>query len=130
MPIYRERYSDDWEKISLSVREEAGWNCQDCGRPCMRPGEDPLEFVERVAPMTPNHTRHDPWGIEDKAGESYRFKRFVLTTAHLDQRPQNNARENLKALCSCCHLNHDRPFRVHNTYRKREWLGQIPLLPN
>jgi len=31
----------------------------------------------------------------------------VLTTAHIDHDPSNNARENLAALCQKCHLAHD-----------------------
>lgn len=31
----------------------------------------------------------------------------VLTVAHLDQQPENNDPENLRALCQRCHLAHD-----------------------
>jgi hypothetical protein len=51
-----------------------------------------------------------------------------VTVAHLDQDPSNNDPDNLKALCSVCHLEHDRPFRVHNMMRKRERSGQLHLL--
>lgn len=32
----------------------------------------------------------------------------VLTTAHLDHRPENCADENLMAMCQACHLTYDR----------------------
>lgn len=58
---------------------------------------------------------------EDKTSE------LLLTVAHLDQNPRNNHPSNLKALCSVCHLNHDRPFRKANRKRKLERLGQLAL---
>ncbi len=40
--------------------------------------------------------------------------KIVLSVAHLDQMPENNDPQNLKALCQKCHINHDRPFqKVH-----------------
>jgi superoxide dismutase len=38
--------------------------------------------------------------------------RKKLTTAHLDQDPQNNVRENLIVLCKSCHIQYDQPFHV------------------
>ena len=37
--------------------------------------------------------------------------KIVLSVAHLDQMPENNCHDNLKALCQKCHINHDRPFQ-------------------
>jgi hypothetical protein len=54
------------------------------------------------------------------AVENYSIRgttKIVLTIAHLDQHPENNAPNNLAALCQRCHLNHDRPFHIVN--RKR-----------
>jgi 5-methylcytosine-specific restriction endonuclease McrA len=56
--------------------------------------------------------------------------RVVLTIAHLDQNPANNAEANLRALCQRCHLNHDRPFNVpkqHLTRARRKDAAR-PLL--
>jgi hypothetical protein len=53
--------------------------------------------------------------------------RFILTVAHMDQNPGNNAPENLAALCAPCHLKHDRPFRQFNRMAKRERRGQLNL---
>lgn len=44
------------------------------------------------------------------------WKVIVLTIAHLDHDTENNALENLKALCQRCHLNYD---RGDNTRRRR-----------
>jgi len=36
----------------------------------------------------------------------------ILTTAHLDQDPQNSDPENIKVLCRSHHIRHDQPFHV------------------
>ena len=38
--------------------------------------------------------------------------KVILTVAHLDNTPENCARENLKALCQRCHLEYDRPIHI------------------
>ncbi|MEO0435194.1 MAG: hypothetical protein AAF151_26280, partial [Cyanobacteria bacterium J06656_5] len=56
--------------------------------------------------------------------------RFVLTVAHLDHRPENCDRDNLKALCSVCHLAYDTTTtaRFQKQQVKAERAGQL-LLP-
>ena len=53
-----------------------------------------------------------PWYDFD-AGDNIVVK-VVLTIAHLDQNPTNNAGYNLKALCQRCHNRHDMPHRQKN----------------
>jgi hypothetical protein len=43
----------------------------------------------------------------------------VLTVAHLDRNPGNNAFENLKALCVICHLDYDRA--AHAAKARHTW---------
>lgn len=43
----------------------------------------------------------------------------VLTTAHLDHDENNNARENLAALCQRCHLGHDLKQHMANAAKTR-----------
>ncbi len=53
-------------------------------------------------------------------GEPFRYKvTIVLTIAHLDHDPTNNADENLAALCQRCHLRHDRGQHKWNAARTR-----------
>jgi len=55
--------------------------------------------------------------------------RIVLTVAHLDQNPSNNAALNLRALCQRCHLAHDRAQHVASaraTRRARKAAGNLP----
>jgi hypothetical protein len=115
MPIDRSRYSSDWPQISLMVRGAAGWCCVRCHRPCRSPGESWEDFGGRAIALG--------WGLE-----LHKPRRFVLTTAHLDQNPRNDDWANLAALCVRCHLAHDRPHLLHNRRRKRERLGQLNLV--
>ena len=121
MPMQRDLYPPDWEAIALAKRNSTDWKCEHCGKECRRPGESPLEFMERIAtnrlsecPVVREYTEYP--------------RRFTLTVGHLDQNPQNNAPENLAALCAPCHLRHDHPHRLANRRRKQERQGQLSLL--
>ena len=118
MPMDRSLYPDDWEAISFAVKTEADWTCQLCDRPCRLPGEELTDFmlrVNKIASFDLDELRNHP-------------QRFCLAVAHLDQNPANNDRSNLKALCTGCHLNHDRPFQKMNGMAKLERRGQLNLL--
>lgn len=54
-------------------------------------------------------------------------RRYTLTVAHLDQIPTNNDPSNLMALCSVCHLQHDRPYQRANRLLYQELVGQLNL---
>lgn len=136
MPINPKDYADNWNDIALQVKTAANWTCQNCDRPCRRPGELPTDFQDRLTELAQDLVGAPCWVDElfetiadDELGliEKPKYARFILTVAHLDQNLQNNAPENLKALCSVCHLHHDRPHRMGNTYRKRERNGQLSL---
>lgn len=120
MPIDRKFYPKNWDEIALQVKQEANWRCQDCDRLCRMPGESLADFCNRVKTARISECRLVRQ-ILDKPNQ------FILTVAHIDQNPQNNDASNLRALCSVCHLNHDRPYRLHNSYRKRERRGQLSL---
>lgn len=56
-------------------------------------------------------------------------KRVVLTIAHLDHTPENNAPENLRALCQPCHLTYD--AKEHASNRRKNIAresGQVEML--
>lgn len=107
----RSRYPQNWAELSHRVKESADWHCQDCGRPCRRPGERWLDFANTLI--------DSGWSLDlDKP------QRFTLTTAHLNQDPSDSSATNLRALCAPCHLAYDRPFRLHNRARKQERRGQ------
>lgn len=85
-PENRARYPKDWKDISLAVRKAAGWRCE--GSPA---------FPDCRAR---NGKPHPGTGSI-----------VVLTVAHLDPRPENCERANLKAWCQRCHNTYDMPMR-------------------
>jgi hypothetical protein len=113
MPIERDRYIPNYEQLHFQKKEAANWTCEFCGRMCRKVGENWSEFFDRVGWQ---FAQEEKWG------------RRTLTVAHLNQKPEDNADENLKALCAPCHLKHDAKFRVQNAYAKRERRGQLNLL--
>lgn len=102
-PENRARYPKDWKRISLEVRESAGWRCE--GSPAW-----PDCRAENGKP-------HPATGST-----------VVLTVAHLDHQPENCERENLKAWCQRCHLTYDMGMRRAGIARRaREALGVIDM---
>lgn len=104
-PENKDKYPDNWQEISLAVRQEAGWKCEWCG----------AENGEYI------------WRLTLSQGREFKGK-VVLTVAHLDHDPANCERKNLRALCQKCHNSYDAPVRAAN--RKRRLLkeaGQLKL---
>lgn len=94
-PENRARYPQDWDQIALAVKAEAGWRCVG-------------------SPAYPDcRARH---------GEAHPVTgaQVVLTVAHLDHRPENCERSNLRAWCQRCHNTYDAPHRRANAARTRE----------
>jgi hypothetical protein len=54
-------------------------------------------------------------------------RRWMLTVAHLDHKPQNCDRSNLQALCSPCHCRYDLSQMPRKIALKRERQGQLVL---
>lgn len=103
MPMDRSKYPDNWEEISLSARQDAGWRCQ--GSPAY-----PDCRAEQGKP-------HPVTG-----------SKVVLTVAHLDHNPQNNDPDNLRVWCQRCHLTYDAKYHAANARRTRaQRAGQLPL---
>ncbi|SRR5579883_888813 len=121
MPMDKTRYPANWTEIALEIKQAAQWRCKSCGKDCLRPDDNLGTFIERIrtqrvseCPVVAEFLEHP--------------RRWLLTVAHLDQDPGNNDRRNLKALCSVCHLNHDRPFQAANHMTKLErTIGQLNL---
>ena len=99
MPIHpdmKDRYPDDWEDISRRIRFERA------GNRCEHCGAE-------------NYKPHPVTG-----------SRVVLTVAHLDHTPENNADDNLAALCQRCHNTYDAPKRHANRkHRQLRAAGQL-----
>jgi len=128
MPMNRSLYPDDWEAIALAVKTAANWTCQECGRPCRRPGESDGELVKRIKAKHRNW-ESQLWGEEQLERFTIRvskLQRFTLTTAHPNHDPENPDAE-LRAWCAPCHCRYD--LRAMSTKRrlKQERLGQMTL---
>lgn len=132
MPMDKKRYPKNWRAIAFQIKEKANWHCENCDRPCRRPQEDRFEFENRL--------EQSPWGDElykqeydEELGAVLisKINRFTLTVAHLNHTPEDCRPENLKALCSVCHLRYDAAHHVNsakvNRYKKREAVGQLTL---
>jgi len=96
-PENRDRYPANWPEISRHIRfvRAGGGRCEcrgECGRGTHH---GPTSELSRC----PN--RH---GQRDYTGRST----VVLTTAHLNHRPEDCAPENLRGMCQGCHLWYDR----------------------
>jgi hypothetical protein len=114
----RHKYPSDWEEISLSVRQAAGWSCQKCGKPCRRAGESVSEFLARSPNLPAVEVRTHPI-------------RWCLTVAHLNHIESDCRSENLAAMCAPCHLKYDAAHhalsRKANRMKALEQSGQLNL---
>ena len=120
MPIIRARYPKDWSAIAAQVKHDANWRCEHCQRPCQEPSEPLPHLLSRIQVWRQTHTP-----IPADFAEAPR--RYLLTVAHLDQRPENRDRANLKALCTVCHLRFDARFRATQKRLKAEFYGQLRI---
>jgi 5-methylcytosine-specific restriction endonuclease McrA len=125
MPIKPENkalYPRDWPAIREGILERAGNRCEWCGVENRAVGYRDAQ----------GRFHEDPAGAEVMALEAEPGAvKIVLTVAHLDHDPTNNAKSNLAALCQQCHLRHDaREHAAHaaeTRRRQREQAGQLPL---
>jgi hypothetical protein len=131
MPMIRSLYPAHWNSIALAIKNEANWTCQECDRPCRRPGESPSEFEERLTADSPE------WGADlyevvetEEFGEMplpTKIGRFTLTVAHLDHVPPNCSPGNLRAWCAPCHCRYDLRAMPTKRMLKAERDGQLNL---
>jgi hypothetical protein len=133
MPMNKKDYSDNWEEIAKTIKDEANWTCQQCGKPCRRPGMSWWEFVESLGDSKWYDQTFEE--ISNNIGESgivEKKQRFTLTVSHKNHIPLDCRRENLQALCSVCHLKYDAPHHAQtrraNKRKAQERDGQLRLL--
>lgn len=126
MPMNRSLYPANWNQIALQIKEAANWTCQECGRPCRRPGQEWMEFVMRLGVLSP---WYEQTCSESKDGQITEHpQRFTLTVAHLNHTPSDCSPENLKALCAPCHCRYDAPMKAARRKAGKERQGQLSLL--
>lgn len=130
MPMDRRKYPKNWNAIAQTIKHNANWSCQECGRPCRKPGVPWKVFIHWLC----DHPERR-WIKETLEKDREKVQRFTLTVAHLNHDTRDNRIENLKALCPRCHLAHDRDHHITNAQatrrRKKEkyfqQIGQIRL---
>lgn len=117
----RHLYPDNWEYISLHIREKASWRCRQCGKCCRKPKEPIQSFINRIDLNLALTIRKHPI-------------RWCLTVAHLNHIPADCREENLMAMCAPCHLKYDAEYhaaiRKINKYKLLEKNGQLSLFEN
>lgn len=96
MPMERERYPADRERIALAKKEAVCWRCEKCGKQCRKPGE-PFDTHKNT-----------------------------LTVAHLNHTPEDVRPENLMAMCAPCHLKYDAQHHAETRRRKHEGRSDQP----
>lgn len=114
MPWDRSLYPDNWDELALEIKNEANWTCQACSRPCRKPGEDLADLAKRLPPVWLPYFQEKP-------------RRFVLTVAHMDHRPENCDRKNLRAWCVPCHARYDLQQMGTKRALKAERAGQLRI---
>lgn len=86
-PENRRRYPTDWQAVRASILDRAGDRCEGS------PAYPDCRAANRMAHPVTGST-------------------VVLTIAHLDHQPENNAPENLRAWCQRCHNTYDASMRI------------------
>ena len=133
LKIQRDRYPADWDVITDEVRAAASWRCEECGRDCQRLGETLHDFALRlVGTEQPLRLAPDLSTYQLALMEVLLYPGcWRLQTAHINQRPEDCDRRNLRAMCAPCHRGFDN-LRSHRLVREqikaeRAGLYQLPL---
>lgn len=130
MPCDYKNYPLDWfTRIRPMILERAGNCCEECSVPnyaiLAKPDREILRRNTSHAEARTAVKDCNPIDIQDG------FVIIVLTIAHLDHFPLNNAPENLRALCQKCHNRHDAKHRAtkRKLTRKKALESISPSLP-
>ncbi len=111
MPIDRARYPENWDQISLSIRERAGNHCEKCGAPNG-------QYVYRRGVVGEWLTMLEWHCLQYPLKNEFWPVKIVLTVHHVgiakpdgtpgDRHDKMDCRpENLQALCQSCHWKAD-----------------------
>jgi hypothetical protein len=114
MPMDRSLYPPDWDDIALQVKEAADWHCEECGQMCRRPKQRFLDFANELINLGYRPDFDHP-------------QKYTLTVAHLNHIPSDCRPENLRAMCSGCHLRYDGKDMALKKRLKRERQGQLRI---
>lgn len=134
MPIDYKEYPVNWPEIRERILKRASHKCEECGLPnysvIKRTLNGKFRFICGVEwDMVHSRIKYSRSNMTESL-KYHGFTKIILTIAHLDHDIENNADENLKALCQKCHLTHDRHrHKITRLYGRRK--NQLALeIPN
>ena len=111
MPIKPENlplYPKNWKKIRYEILARADYRCE-CRGEC---GIRHYSYEKKPGRRCPKiHHATLGWKFDRKKDELLPTV-VVLTIAHLNHKPRDSRRNNLKAMCQGCHLAYDRPMHL------------------
>lgn len=107
------RYPPDWAAISRAVKDEAGWRCQCHGECGTRGGRRACAEPDLAGRCRAEHGKPNPRTLSI----------VVLTTAHLNDTPEDCDPAGLRAMCQACHLAYD--TRLHRANRETSARGDV-----
>lgn len=138
MPIRdseKARYPKNWPDISRSIRERAGYCCEECGvQNYELGGRSPTGKWHKARPLGEKLLGFEwpePGSRAICIGYDLplRIMKIVLTVAHLNHQPEDCRPENLKCWCQQCHLRYDAKMKADGIKKRRnERLGQGELI--
>lgn len=107
-PADRARYPKDWRVIVARVRRRSGNRCE-CKGEC--------DIPHAGSTSRPRAGRY-----RERHGRKalYFSGKVILSTAHLDHRPETRSLRKLKHMCQRCHLRYDRHHHAANARATRE----------
>lgn len=137
MPIRKSDYPPNWPELSLQVRAEANWKCEQCGvhsGAIIRRGKDKeyteVWSVDETDPERPGYTINvATYDLKPKRLKWHGLVKIVLTVSHTDRNSKNSDRSNLRCLCQRCHLVWDKHQRTTSRKNGRYWKDDQLHLP-
>jgi hypothetical protein len=107
MPVDYKLYPGNWFAIRAEILWRAGDQCECLGECGLHNGTDMFDG--------PAHRC-----IEKHLAKAiFARGKIILTVAHLNHKPMDVRRSNLKAMCQRCHLRYDRFLHAANAARTR-----------
>ncbi|MBK8200290.1 MAG: hypothetical protein IPK75_18240 [Acidobacteria bacterium] len=111
-----------WAAIRARILARAGHACERCGKPHaakLRVTRGGIWYDDALSSWRNDAGEANGFNYPGITGRTVYVIRCVITIAHLDHDPRNNADANLAALCQHCHLKHDTHFHHANARRTR-----------
>lgn len=122
-----------WQAIRARILARAGHKCERCEKPnraFLKVTRGGIWYDDAASGWRNDQGELSGFNYPGVTRRTVYVIRCVITIAHLDHDPRNNADENLAALCQHCHLKHDVHFHYANSRRTlaarvgQGWLSQ------